>query len=122
MPRRAKGPRLYLDPKRKQWIIRDGSRFIRTGCGEGSGVAAEKYLAQYIARKHKPEASSAPMIADMLAVYGNDVAPHMKTARNIGYQIGNLLKWWGDKTAAQITMRTCKEFCVTHGRPQASLA
>ena len=113
MPRRAKGPRLYLDPKRKQWAIRDGAHFIRTGCGERDSAAAEKYLAQYIAHKHKPEASGAPMIADMLAVYGDEVAPGMKSARLIGYNISNLLKWWGDKTAAQITMRTCKEFAAT---------
>jgi integrase len=121
MPRRAKGPRLYLDPKRKQWIIRDGLRFIRTGCGERDGAEAEKYLAQYIGQKHKPEASGAPMIAGMLAVYGNEVAPNMKSARLIAYHISNLLKWWGDKTAAQITMRNCKEFCSA--RPsQAAIA
>jgi len=121
MPRRAKGPRLYFDPKRKQWAIRDGAHFIRTGCGERDSAAAEKYLAQYIAHKHKPEASGAPMIADMLAVYGDEVAPGMKSARLIGYNISNLLKWWGDKTAAQITMRTCKEFAATRP-PQAAAA
>jgi integrase len=53
------------------------------------------------------------LIADVLRVYGDEVAPGMKSARLIAYQISNLLKWWGDKTAAQITMRTCKEFAAT---------
>jgi integrase len=53
------------------------------------------------------------MIADMLAVYGNEVAPGMKSGRLIAYHISNLLKWWGDKTAAQITLKSCKEFCAT---------
>ena len=33
------------------------------------------------------------MIADVLNVYGTEVAPHKKTARNIAYNIGNLLRW-----------------------------
>jgi integrase len=120
MPRREKGPRLYLDPKRKQWAIRDGSRFIRTGCGERNRADAEKSLAQYIGRKHKPEPSGAPMIADVLAVYGSEVAIHKKTARNISYNISNLLKWWGDKTAADISKKTCREYAATKSAPAAS--
>lgn len=121
MPRRAKGPRLYLDPRRKQFVIRDGTRFVRTGCSERNGDQAEKFLARYIANKHKPEPSGAPLIADVLAVYGNEVAPGMRSARNIAYNISNLLKWWGEMTAAQITMRTCKEYAAV--RPsQAAVA
>ena len=87
MPRRAKGSRLYLDKKRGQWVIRDGTLFLRTGCGERDRAAAEKLLAQYIGRKHKPEPSGAPMIADVLRVYAQEVAPGMKSARNIAYWI-----------------------------------
>jgi hypothetical protein len=43
------------------------------------------------------------MIADVLAVYGEEVAPHKKTARNIAYCINNLLKWWGEKTISRIS-------------------
>jgi len=120
MPRRAQGPRLYLDKKRGQWVVRDGTLFLRTGCRQRDRDAAEKLLAQYIARKHKPEPSGAPMIADVLSIYAEEVAPGMKSARNIAYLISNLLKWWGDKTAAQITMRTCKEYAAT--RPSQAAA
>jgi len=120
MPRRAKGPRLYLDKKRGQWVIRDGTRFIRTGCGERDGAEAEKYLAEYIAHKHKPEPSGAPLISDVVSVYGTEVAPSMKSARNIAYNISNLLKWWGDKTVAQITMKSCKAYAAT--RPSQAAA
>lgn len=101
MPRRAKGPRLYLDPKRGQWIVRDGTRFIRTGAGERNSAQAEKFLATYIAHKHKPKPSSTPLIADVLSVYGTEVAPLKKTARNIAYNLSNLLKWWGEKSVAE---------------------
>jgi hypothetical protein len=113
MPRRSKGPRLYLLPKEKQWVIRDGSRFIRTGCGERSRGEAEKRLAQYIGHKHKPEPSGAPMIADVLAIYGDEVVPARKTREVISYNISNLLKWWGDKTTADINQKSCKAYAAT---------
>lgn len=53
------------------------------------------------------------MIADMLAVYGSEVAPHKQSARNIGYNITNLLKWWHSKTAADISAKSCREYCAT---------
>lgn len=110
MPRRAKGPRLYLDPKRKQFIIRDGARFVRTGCGAGDGAKAEKFLAQYIGLKHKPAASSAPMIADILNVYGQEVAPERRTAKDLSYVIDDLLGWWGLKNVTEISAKTCREY------------
>jgi len=53
------------------------------------------------------------MIADVLNVYGTEVAPHKKSARNIGYNIGNLLSWWGDKTAIEISTKTCRQYAAT---------
>jgi integrase len=119
MPRRAKGARRYLDPKRKEWIIRDGKTFIRTGCSERDSAKAEKLLAQYIGEKHRPAPSSSPMIAEVLAAYGNEVAPHKLSARNIGYNISNLLKWWGDKRVADISVKSCREYIRTKTAPAA---
>lgn len=116
MPRRTKGARLYLDPKRKVWTVRDGTRFIRTGCGERNRDEAEKFLAQYIGQKHKPEPSSAPLIADVLAVYGNEVAPSKASASDIGYNISNLLKWWGDKTVADISAKSCRTYIASKAK------
>lgn len=50
------------------------------------------------------------MIATVLDVYGTEVAPHKKSARNIGYKIGSLLRWWGAKTVAQITIKSCRAY------------
>jgi integrase len=52
------------------------------------------------------------MIADVLAVYGDEVAPTKKTARNISYNISNLLKWWGSKTVAEITAKSCRGYAA----------
>lgn len=120
MPRRSKGPRLYLDPRRKQWVIRDGSRFVRTGCGKGDNAKAEKFLAQYIGHKHKPEASSAPMIADVLNVYGQEVAPHRSTAKDLSYVIEDLLRWWGDKNVAEISAKACRAYAKDRSQSSAA--
>jgi integrase len=112
MPRRRLPPRLYLDPGRNQWVIRDGSRFVRTGAGERERSAAEKYLAQYIGHKHKPEPTGAPLIADVLAVYSEEVAPHKKSARNIAYCVNNLLRWWGTQTVANISTKSCRAYAA----------
>lgn len=53
------------------------------------------------------------MIADVLALYGTDVAPERKTARNISYNITNLLKWWGTKSVADINKKSCQAFAGT---------
>jgi integrase len=118
MPRRAKGPRLYRDPSRGQYVIRDGARFIRLG--DRSSSEAEKYLADYILSKHRPTPSEGPLVADILAAYATDVAAHRKTAVQISYQIGSLLKWWGTKRAGEITARNCREYATTKTAPAAS--
>jgi integrase len=110
MPRRRLPPRLYLDPTREEWVVRDGARFIRTGCSKRDSGRDEKFLAQYISEKHKPEPSGAPLISDVLRVYAEEALPEKRSAKKIIYNVSNLLKWWGDKTVAQITMRSCKEY------------
>src|ERR1700738_3809892 len=75
MPRRRAAPRLYLDGKRRQWIIRDGSNFIRTGCAEPDRHGAETRLAAYLGQKHRPQRSSAPLIADILMTDASEQVP-----------------------------------------------
>ena len=111
MPRRAKGPRLYRDPARGQYVIRDGPRFVRLGAASDS--EAERALAEYIAAKHRPQPIGVPPVADILAAYANDVAAYRKTARNISYNIGSLLAWWGEKPATEITARNCRAYAAT---------
>src|SRR5688500_8156967 len=111
MPRRAKGPRLYRDPARGQYIIRDGPRFVRLGAA--SAVEAEKFLAQYIADKHRPAPSKGPVVADILSAYATDVAANRKSAVNLSDHIGSLLKWWGAKPASEITARNCRAYAAT---------
>jgi integrase len=113
MPRRARGPRLYLDPGRQQWVIRDGPRFVRTGCAESDIAGAEGKLAEYIGKKYEPQPSAAPLIDDVLLAYARARVPHMRTASNVSYNIGSLQRWWSGKRVADITAKNCRAYAAT---------
>lgn len=118
MPRKAKGPRLYLDRERKQWVIRDGSSFVRTGCAEPDNEGAEKKLAEYIASKYRPAATPSPLIADVLLVYAKEHLPTTRAADRAAHNISNLTPFWGSKRAEDVTTETCKAYAKD--RPQAA--
>lgn len=48
MGRQRLEPRLYLDPNRRTWIIRDGQEFVRTGLAEADRERAEEALQRYL--------------------------------------------------------------------------
>jgi integrase len=110
MPRKAKGPRLYLDRERKQWAIRDGSSFVRTGCAERDNASAEKKLAEYIAAKYRPAASASPLIADVLLVYAREHLPTTRAADKAAHNISNLTPFWGKKRADQVNSENCRAY------------
>lgn len=118
MPRRRSPPRLYLDSTRGQWVIRDGSAFVRTGCIESDRASAEKQLARYIGEKHTPTAGSDPMIAEVLQAYASEHLPHTRAAANAVYQIQALDAYWGDKPVSGITAKTCRSYAT--GRKQSA--
>ncbi len=118
MPRKAKGPRLYLDRERKQWAIRDGSNFVRTGCAEPNNEGAEKALAEYIAAKYRPAAVAAPLIADVLLVYAKEHLPGTRAADKAAHNISNLVPFWGKKRADDVNAENCKAYAKA--RPPAA--
>jgi integrase len=109
VPRRAKGPRLYLDPTRREYAIRDGSCFIRTGCPESDVAGAERQLAEYIGIKHRPESSGSPLIADVLNVYATEHLPTIRSARDTLYHINWLAGRLGHLRLSGITAGVCRE-------------
>ena len=121
MPRRQSPPRLYFDQTRQQWAVRDGSAFVRTGCGKDDRGEAEKILAAYIVEKHAPEPSNDPLIADVMNVYATEAAPHLKTAKKVAYHIDSVLGWWGAKRASEVTAKNCRAYAATR-RPQMARA
>jgi integrase len=116
MPRRSRGPRLYLDPARKQWTIRDGRSFVRTGCAENQRAAAEERLAQYIGSKYSPPPTPTPLIADVLLAYKNEHVQGLASEKNILHTISNLEPFWGDKRLADVNKINCRAYAAK--RPQ----
>jgi integrase len=113
MSARPKGPRLYLDSKRRQWIIRHGQRFVRTGCLEGDVQGAEESLHQYLAQNRQPAPSSSPLIADVLLVYLREHAVHTRSLRTITQTVTNLEPFWGDKRLTDITAKSCRAYAAS---------
>src|SRR5260221_7779547 len=110
MPRRRAPPRLYLDPGRKVWVIRDGALFIRLGLAEHQQAAAEKRLVEYLGAKYQPRHGPDPLIIDTLLVYTRERLPQTRAARKASYNVRSLAKWWGGKRVSQITPSNCLSY------------
>lgn len=127
MPRRAKGPRLYLRTGRADnrtgkplpdvWVIRDGQHERSTGCSVECAGDAEIQLANYILAKTTRDTIDAARrkndpaqvgLAEVIALYVTERAPQRATdkATTAGF-FAHLLAWWGDKTVADVKRSTC---------------
>ena len=117
MPRRAKGARLYLRRRRgraPQWVILDAGVEIGTAASEDDLSEAEKALADYIARKRRPQFGdghpSKVLIADVLAEYGENHGPTTRRPDLIGVAIGKLVEFFGDNRLTAITSLSCNAY------------
>jgi integrase len=132
MPRTPKGARLWLEPeerddegrlvRRATFVIRDGSRKIRTGCARTDREGAERALAEYIARKYtvprdRGRHPSEILVLDVLNIYLLDKAPKHSDPTITKARIMTLAAWWGDKTLADVNGTTCREY-VAHRTSQ----
>ena len=122
MPTPAKGPRLWLRKRRGRpsvWIIRDGDYQEGTGFGRSDIAEAERVLADYIDRKHlKAAKKSAPRsadqipIADVVAIYTDDVAPKHSRPHETAARLGRLLAFFGDKLLSDINGDLCRDYAA----------
>lgn len=117
MPRRAKGPRLWLlkrGGREPTWLILDGGKQHSTGCGEGDRAGAERALGRYIAEKYQPPTRESALdrilIADVMTVYLKEHAPHVRNPEFLLHTSTPVIDWWGGKTLAEIRGQTCREY------------
>jgi integrase len=115
MPRKRKGARPYLDTARGEWVIRDGTRFIRTGRAESARSEAERQLGEYLGEKYRPQPNPTPAIADVLLTYWNEHLSHGESKRANKSTITNLTAWWGDKLVSDITPDNCRTYVAHKG-------
>lgn len=100
-------------------MILDGSSFIRTGCAESDRAGAEKQLAEYLGKKHQPQPSANPLIADILVSYGKEHLIRTRSAKNAAYNVESLLRWWGTKSVADINPTNCQGYAETKSESAA---
>ncbi|CAO4172335.1 site-specific integrase [Methylorubrum populi] len=132
MPRRALGARLWEKPaehhpdgrlrKRAVWIIRDGKLpVVVTGVPvlpelpDRNRGAAEPHLAEYLTRKHNPardedRALGEILVTDVLAVYGEDVAPKHARPEKTAARLLQLGTWWAGKTVAEVNGKSVRSY------------
>ncbi len=123
MPRRSKGPRLWLRPAERSagaivrhatWVIRDGDRYIATGCSASEAAPAQVRLAAYIAEKYQPRRKERDIeqivIADVLSIYLDDCGAAQANAAQLESRIARLNEFWGSRKLSDINGQTCREF------------
>ncbi|MEP2706138.1 MAG: hypothetical protein ABJQ71_11520 [Roseibium sp.] len=125
MSRQAKGPRLQFRKsrysatgkliERGKYVIRDGGKYISTGCFKGEIEKAEGKLAEYIIGKQQLQSDEAPttentVISHALAYYHSVKRPETMRPGSLDYYVDTLNEHWGDKPIARITPGTCREY------------
>jgi integrase len=131
MPAKSKGPRLWLRKARRDragrithpavWLIRDGNHQTSTGCGHDDRVGAERELELYLNRKHAAQAKKSALdpdqipFADVLDLYGKNVAPKHAYPKDTAHKIARLLSFFGGKMLADISGDLCREFVTLRG-------
>jgi len=125
MPRRSKGPHLWLRPARRDadgkithvatYVVLDRGRQVGTGCTEDELRKAEAFLAQYIGEKHGQgkhdlRAPDRIPVSDVIEMYARDIAPHHTRPAQVAYHLDRLLTFFADKTLADINGPLCREY------------
>jgi hypothetical protein len=135
MPRHSKGARLWLQPARRDqygrvaeqavWCIRDGRHKRSTGFGQDQAEAAERALADYIAAKYRaPRISNrdpdACKVADVLAIYAEDVVHKHARPQETAARLDRILDFFGETTLARINRRSCEDYVRQRGAQAAA--
>src|SRR4051812_34206585 len=120
MPRQAKPARLWLRPASDDrecvWIILHRGRQISTGCGKDDHSGAEKSLEEYLAQqfatapKSKQRAAEDIFIAEVVATYLRIKGATVARPKALAQRMDAVLDFWGEKTLADISRATCKEY------------
>ena len=135
MPRRNKGPRLWLEPARRDtkgrlvrravYVIRDGSIKRSTGFGEGQVEEAQRALAEYhVARYSAPRDAhrdaGSVKIADVISIYAEDIAVKHSRPRETGARLDRLLTFFGNQNLSYVNKRTCGTYVASRGSAAAA--
>ncbi|EHK53624.1 tyrosine-type recombinase/integrase [Allomesorhizobium alhagi] len=132
MSRISKGARLVWRPESRKadgslrnragWFIRDGQKFISVGGSETDRKRAEKALASYITDKYKPQRERGRsldeiLIADVINVYLQDIAPKHASPADTATRLGFVLDFFAGKYLSDINGDLCRKFVAKQSTP-----
>src|SRR5450759_1519615 len=134
MPRRSKGPRLWLQPARKNgkgnvieqavWVIREGSTKRSTGCGRGKIEQATAALRDYLnakpTQRPRDRDPSSVAIADVVAIYTEDVVSKHGRPKETAARLNRILDFFGDKMLSVLNKKTCADYTKQRGSEAAA--
>ena len=135
MPRHSKGARLWLQPARRDkhgriieqpvWVIRDDNIKRSTGFGQGQAAEAERALAEYIVNKYRAPRigqrdPAACKVADVIAIYAEDVAHKHVWPRETAARLGQILDFFGETTLACVNRKACDDYVRQRGANAAA--
>ena len=136
MPRPSKGSRLWLEPeerdregnliRRAAWVIRDGSRKLRTGRPREDREGADRALAEYIAAKYEVPRErgrhpSEILVLDVLNIYLADKAKDHARPEETKQRVLTLADFWQTYTLADVNGDRCREYVARRvGQPWKS--
>ena len=126
MPRKGRGPHLWLHPERRDaagrithtaiWYIKDGGRRQSTQRPQHDLAGAERALQLYLDRKHQAGARRASRdpaeiaVADVLAFYAEHVASRHARPKETLAHIRRPERFFGDNMLAEINGDLCRAF------------
>lgn len=138
MPRHSQGPRLRpqaawtgADGRTREavWVIRDGGTKRSTGVRFAGGrhppdealdaLEAYRQEKRATAPRERGRAAADILCADAIAVYLTDKAKAHSRPAETAQRARALLSYWGDKTLADVTGRSCRQYIELRGRGAA---
>jgi integrase len=134
MPRRSKGPRLWLQSARRDkagrlleravWVIRDGDIKRSTGAGPREIEKAEGALLAYLNLKVTPRARdrdpASVEIATVVAIYAEDMAHKHARPKETAARLERILDHFGTKRLNFLNKKTCEEYVAARGHSAAA--
>lgn len=138
MPRPAKGPRLWLQPARRDvqgnvtepavWCIRNGSSKRSTGIGDVQAGSppplAVDALRQYLNTKATPRPRdrdpSQILIANVVAIYAEDKAHTHSRPKDTADRLARILDHFSGKTLDFLNTKTCADYVRARGSEAAA--
>jgi integrase len=100
----------------------DRGRQVATGCGEEDREGAEGALSSHLIGKWEPQGKRAAehvFIADAVALYLRDVAPDHARPKQTRDRFEQILKFFGEKRASQVSGALCRQY-VKHRVSEAA--